>query len=366
MNKKRMISLLFAAMLLLSTLGGCAQNLPEQVTTEPSQYTAEVNGTTEATLQTDAQTDPTEESAQPTDEPTEATEETAAPTQPAQPTQPTTQSTEPVTQPTEPETQPTEAETQPTEPETQPTEAETQPSEPETQPTDPKPTGSAAIIDAAYALGNGQYLEGTHTLTGVITSIKTAYSDYYGNITVIISVPGSEDQPIQCFRLEGTGVDDLIPGDTVTVTGRLMNYRGTIEFDAGCHLDAVSRIERPETPTNPPSVNNDDSKEYVGWYIHTYGCLPSFYMTKSQAEAKYGWSGGPLDKLAPGMCIGGDRFTNYQKILPVKEGRYYTECDIDTIGASARGAKRIVFSNDGLVYYTSDHYESFTLLYGEP
>ena len=63
-----------------------------------------------------------------------------------------------------------------------------------------------------------------------------------------------------------------------------------------------------------------------------------------------------------GMAIGGDRFGNMEGYLPDQYN--YTECDIDTIGKKSRGAKRIVFSNDGLIYYTDDHYESFTLLYG--
>jgi guanyl-specific ribonuclease Sa len=87
-------------------------------------------------------------------------------------------------------------------------------------------------------------------------------------------------------------------------------------------------------------------------------------MTKNEAR-KLGWEGGGLDRFAPGMCIGGDKFGNYEGILPSAPGRYWTECDIDTLGASSRGVKRIVFSNDGLIYYTDDHYESFTLLYGE-
>ena len=61
----------------------------------------------------------------------------------------------------------------------------------------------------------------------------------------------------------------------------------------------------------------------------------------------------------------GDYFGNYEGLLPEKKGRKYTECDIDTLGAKSRGAKRIIFSNDGLIYYTDDHYESFELLYGE-
>ena len=74
---------------------------------------------------------------------------------------------------------------------------------------------------------------------------------------------------------------------------------------------------------------------------------------------KLGWEGGSLEPYAPGMCIGGDRFGNYEGLLPEADGRYYTECDIDTLGKDSRGAKRIVFSNDGLIYYTDDHYESF-------
>lgn len=106
------------------------------------------------------------------------------------------------------------------------------------------------------------------------------------------------------------------------------------------------------------------SAEDVALYIHQYGKLPGNFITKKEAQ-KLGWSGGGLDKYAPGKSIGGDRFGNYEKLLPEKEGRTYTECDIDTMGAKSRGAKRIVFSNDGLIYYTGDHYESFTLMYGE-
>ena len=97
------------------------------------------------------------------------------------------------------------------------------------------------------------------------------------------------------------------------------------------------------------------SKEDVALYLHLYGRLPGNFMTKREA----------LEPYAPGMCIGGGRFGNYEGLLPEAEGRTYTECDIDTLGASKRGAKRIVFSNDGLIYYTQDHYASFELLYGE-
>ena len=122
------------------------------------------------------------------------------------------------------------------------------------------------------------------------------------------------------------------------------------------------------TDQSAPTLDEDGSyttKEDVALYIHLYGKLPSNFITKSQAR-NLGWKSGSLERYAPGKCIGGDTFQNREGLLPKKSGRTYTECDIDTLGASSRGAKRIVFSNDGLVYYTEDHYRSFTLLYGEP
>ena len=124
--------------------------------------------------------------------------------------------------------------------------------------------------------------------------------------------------------------------------------------------------DAPETLAQP-AIDEDGwyySKDDVALYIYTYGRLPGNFITKKAAK-KLGWSSGSLERFAPGKAIGGDRFGNYEGLLPEAKGRYYTECDIDTKGAKKRGAKRIVFSNDGLIYYTDDHYESFTLLYGE-
>ena len=107
------------------------------------------------------------------------------------------------------------------------------------------------------------------------------------------------------------------------------------------------------------------SKEEVAEYLHTYGQLPSNFIKKKAAQ-KLGWVSkeGNLWEVAPGMSIGGDYFGNYEGTLPEAEDRDYYECDIDFDG-SYRGAKRIVYSNDGLIYYTEDHYETFELLYGE-
>ena len=113
-----------------------------------------------------------------------------------------------------------------------------------------------------------------------------------------------------------------------------------------------------------PEDGSYTTKEDVALYIHLFDCLPGNFMTKKEARA-LGWSGGGLDDYAYGMCIGGDRFGNREGLLPNTEGRTWTECDIDTLHADDRGPKRIVFSNDGLIYYTPDHYGSFELLYGE-
>lgn len=102
-----------------------------------------------------------------------------------------------------------------------------------------------------------------------------------------------------------------------------------------------------------------DTLEEVAIYIDSYGGLPDKYLTKKEAQ-NLGWnsSKGNLWDVAEGCSIGGDRFGNYEGLLPDEKGRKWTECDID-YGGGRRGAKRIVFSNDGLIYYTDDHYESF-------
>ena len=111
-----------------------------------------------------------------------------------------------------------------------------------------------------------------------------------------------------------------------------------------------------------PAIDEDGSyttKEDVALYIHTYGRLPSNFITKKQAE-KLGWTGGSLEPYAPGKCIGGSHFGNYEGVLP--DGNY-KECDIGTLGKKSRGAKRLIYSDDGRIYYTEDHYKTFTQLY---
>lgn len=131
---------------------------------------------------------------------------------------------------------------------------------------------------------------------------------------------------------------------------------------------AANAVSLGESDKSSPAAL-DENDEYtsaadVALYLHLYGHLPQNFITKKDARA-LGWNGGGLDDYADGKCIGGDRFGNYEGLLPDAPGREYHECDIDTLHAASRGAKRIVYSNDGLIYYTEDHYESFILLYGE-
>ena len=136
-----------------------------------------------------------------------------------------------------------------------------------------------------------------------------------------------------------------------------------LETEFEIESEAESEIEADTEPEEEtPAIDEDGSyttKEDVALYIHTYGRLPSNFITKKEAE-KLGWSGGSLEPYAPGKCIGGNYFGNYEGLLPDGD---YKECDIDTLGQKKRGAKRIIYSDDGRIYYTDDHYESFTQLY---
>lgn len=130
----------------------------------------------------------------------------------------------------------------------------------------------------------------------------------------------------------------------------------------GCGSTKAPALQNKSTTLSEDSTYT--SREEVAAYLNAYGHLPDNFITKKEAKA-LGWvsSEGNLDEAAPGKSIGGDYFGNYEGSLPEKKGREYHECDIDSDGGY-RGAKRIVYSNDGLIYYTEDHYETFELLYG--
>ena len=136
----------------------------------------------------------------------------------------------------------------------------------------------AEIVDLAYGLEDGLALEDTFRLFGTITKIDTAWSEDYKNITVTIAVAGKEDKPIMCYRLSGEGAKDLKVGDAITVEGKFKNYKGTIEFDAGCVLigmgehidqtailDAAYALEDGLAMTAPTSLTGVISKIDTEW-----------------------------------------------------------------------------------------------------
>ena len=118
------------------------------------------------------------------------------------------------------------------------------------------------IVDMAYGLEAGASLEGTYRLYGVITSIDTAWSEQYQNITVTIQVGDKADKLIQCFRLKGEGAADLKVGDAITVEGTLKNYNGTIEFDSGCILIGMGEIfDQTKIVENAYALSNGEKME---------------------------------------------------------------------------------------------------------
>ena len=182
--------------------------------------------------------------------------------------------------------------------------------------------------------------------------------------------PAETVQPVETVPSESPSLD----GQTDPAAEFNGDPENSDNSDSGQNTPDEQEPSVPEEPSEPAIESPAEetlaedgsytSKEDVALFIHLYGRLPDNFITKREARA-LGWSSGSLERYAPGKSIGGDRFGNYEGNLPEAEGRVYTECDIDTQGASKRGAKRIVFSNDGLVFYTEDHYETFELLYGE-
>lgn len=134
--------------------------------------------------------------------------------------------------------------------------------------------------------------------------------------------------------------------------GALLFILATILF-TGCSLETVS--------LNSSSQENAALMQFdeVAAYISEHHELPGNYITKKEAR-ELGWepSKGNLEKVAPGKSIGGDVFQNREGLLPKKKGRTWYEADINYSGGT-RGSDRILYSNDGLIYKTTDHYRTF-------
>lgn len=134
-------------------------------------------------------------------------------------------------------------------------------------------------------------------------------------------------------------------------------------------MTATPAPDKTEVPAGPAATPVPQGPitdvQSIADYLFANGCLPDNFMTKKEAQA-LGWPGGDLSRYAPGMSIGGDHFGNYEGILPQKDenGRKitYHECDVNYTRGS-RGADRIVFSSNGHVYYTADHYNTFTEIF---
>lgn len=192
-----------------------------------------------------------------------------------------------------------------------------------------------------------------------------------GQVVGSLFATGSEnDSP------DADGLNDVSKSLTPAITGSTPDMTVTSAADAEpdsagtptLTAEAAATQAPTAAPTKAPAglVEEDgvySTPELVAAYLHTFHRLPSNFITKNEA-AKLGWvnSEGNLWDVTDEMSIGGDKFGNYEGLLPKADGRQWYECDVNYYGGY-RGAERILYSNDGLIYYTDDHYESFTQLY---
>ena len=118
-----------------------------------------------------------------------------------------------------------------------------------------------------------------------------------------------------------------------------------------CEIKIMDALEAG-TATN----NGTDGAD---WWLLYYGILPYYYLSKAEAK-KLGWKNwkGNLYLVAPGRMIGGGIYNNKESKLPKASGRIWYEADINYTFLY-RGDERILFSNDGLIFITRNHYLSF-------
>ena len=143
----------------------------------------------------------------------------------------------------------------------------------------------------------------------------------------------------------------VVSGGTTRVIGKVVGKVGDLE-KKGKALEAAAK--------NTKFTKYPTGFDEVAQYIKQNKKLPDNFITKQQAEA-LGWDRkkGNLHEVAPGKSIGGNVYYNNERLLPSAPNRTWYEADIN-YSSGYRGNDRILYSNDGLVYKTSDHYKTFT------
>lgn len=187
-------------------------------------------------------------------------------------------------------------------------------------------------------------------------------------VTILGTFTGCEEA-LEYILSEESVSEEYYIDETYEETEEQQTDTSATTFDIAVSETSLTEYSETETVTESDieriSVEKDGrytTPEDVAEYIHTFGTLPSNFITKKEAQ-KLGWNNkeGNLWDVTDQMSIGGDYFGNYEGLLPEADGRKYTECDVNYEGGY-RGGERIVFSNDGLIFYTDDHYETFTQL----
>ena len=121
----------------------------------------------------------------------------------------------------------------------------------------PEGVDMVEVVKTAYALAPGQSLPYESRLIGKVIAIDKIYDASYDNISVVIAVEGAEDMPILCYRMKGEGIENILVGNIITVSGTLKNYEGTIEFDSGCVCEKIEKGDAIEAPTDPGQILKD-------------------------------------------------------------------------------------------------------------
>ena len=201
-------------------------------------------------------------------------------------------------------------------------------------------------------------------LIGVVLgwTLRPAFEQVLGDVTpTTIVQPGIDPEPSPAPDPSNQGTSQ---GGNETPSGTDAKP-GTTKWD-DLVWDGDDTVTDPNTGATVNIDGEYTSRDEVALYIYAFGDVPDNFITKTKAR-NAGWvnTEGNLWDVLPGMSIGGGGFDNNEGELPLEYDpeRTFKECDINYTGGY-RGAERLVYSDDGYIFYTGDHYETFTLLYG--
>ena len=225
---------------------------------------------------------------------------------------------------------------------------------------DPEMALAEQIMDEAYALNVGEYLDGVYTLWGTVTEITTKYSSTKGVVTLIMRVHEPQNRTMMCYQLKGDSASLISVGYKIKVTGSIKNYKGQVEFDKGCYLLSYE-YGSVDGGEDLPDVGNDPYANMTE-YAFYQNYAPATSNEDAYYRSLHGFMSGELETPDQEPTLSSYQPTRDETFIRNSEMRFSEDGKAYTV-VDAYGAPAFTVYRDG-GYITLEEVAAYVYAFG--